>query len=396
MVPEVEGIVVSCDLSGTVEEILHDGDGLAEFFPVGAKWFEAILSDNGAKTDRFRSLVASHGVALNYEFNVRWHGDPATYRFGGMKVDERLIIFASRTHNGLTSLIDQFTTIGNEQTNIIRARTKELGEIRAAVEQEYEQFDEISRLNNELVNLNRTVAKKNRELAGLNKEKDRFIGMAAHDLRNPLANVLLLAQFIEQEFPDDESTVQRYAEQIRRVCGSMLSMVENLLDVSTIESGEIRLERSYVALDDLIRRSLSLNVPLAGSRQIDLVGEPTLQDVVVAVDENKILQVLNNLFANAVKYSERGSTVCLSVDVGDADVSVSIIDQGVGIPENEMGRLFQPYGTTSNKPLDGRKSTGLGLYIARRIVEAHGGRIWIERTDERGSEFSFTLPRHES
>jgi signal transduction histidine kinase len=234
---------------------------------------------------------------------------------------------------------------------------------------------------------------RNIELEKINEQKNRLLGMAAHDLRNPIGVVLNFSEFLMTETFDVLGPEhQRMVTHIKNVSEFMLKLVEDLLDVTTIEAGQLRLNIEAVDLGDLIRRNLSLNEIFAAKKNIslELVSCPDLPPL--PIDAGKINQVLNNLVGNAVKYSFPDTLVQVSVERSASDVTVSVSDQGKGIPEKELHKLFKPFGRTNVTATAGERSTGLGLAIVRKIVEGHGGQIGVRSQLGTGSTFRFSLP----
>jgi two-component system, OmpR family, sensor kinase len=254
-------------------------------------------------------------------------------------------------------------------------------------------FEEFTRLNNELADAQRALAKQNVALVALNEEKNRLLGMAAHDLRNPLGVIMSYAKFLDRMAGARLDAKERqFLAQIEKSSQFMLRLLEDLLDISQIESGKLNLVLAPLDLAALVNNNVALNRVLAGAKQIgiELALPPALPPL--QADATKIEQVLNNLISNAVKYSHAGTTLRVMVDADAQSVTVAVRDQGQGIPEAELAKLFQPFSKTTVKSTAGEKSTGLGLAITRRIVEGHGGRIAVESRVGAGSTFSFSLP----
>jgi len=254
-------------------------------------------------------------------------------------------------------------------------------------------FEDLSRVNNEFANLQREMAKKNAELAKLNELKNRVLGVAAHDLRNPLGVILSYAEFLESDAAQTMDERQReLVTTIRQTSEFMLHMVSDLLDVAAIEGGKLTLDRQPTDLVEQMRRNVTLNGVLSARKAIAIELEAPASIPEIALDRGKIEQVLNNLISNAVKFSHSGRAVQVSVTAADGVATVAVRDQGQGIPEADLSKLFKPFSKTSVRSTAGEQSTGLGLAIVRNIVEGHGGRIWVESEVGRGSTFSFTLP----
>ncbi len=237
------------------------------------------------------------------------------------------------------------------------------------------------------------LEQKNIELAKLNDEKNYFLGVASHDLRNPLGNILTLASFIEQESNNNLSPEHKnYLEVIINSGRHMLDLLNNLLDVSKIESGSMELQLQQGLITDIIQQSISENKLAADKKEISL--EYSIADKLPksSFDAMQIQQVLSNLISNAIKYSHKGTHVEINADLQHDSIVVTVKDQGQGIPIAEQANLFLPFSKTSVKSTNGEKSTGLGLTIAKKVIEAHGGSIWMTSTVGQGSSFCFSLP----
>lgn len=231
------------------------------------------------------------------------------------------------------------------------------------------------------------------QLALSNKRKDQVLGMAAHDLRNPLASIGGFAQMLREGVFGLLSAQQvEIVSMVEKESEQMLALVNELLDVATIEAGVLKLKWEPSNLTHLIERSVDLANMNSRRKQtkigFDYYGEP----VVTLLDAGKIRQVLDNLLSNAVKYSPPGSRITVVLSTEGKFHTVAVIDQGPGIPENEGHKLFNEFATLSVKSTAGEKSTGLGLAICRRIVEAHHGEITVQNLQQGGCCFSFTVP----
>ena len=231
------------------------------------------------------------------------------------------------------------------------------------------------------------------QLSKANAAKNKFLGMAAHDLRNPLASIRGLAEFlcdgtVGPMTPDQLDLVRT----IHGASQSMLDLVNELLDVATIEAGELRLQLESQDLVGVLGKSIFLSNIEAAKKNTRIVRTAAPASAVTMIDQAKIRQVADNLISNAVKFSPPGSTITVVVHAAAGIRGFSVQDQGPGIPEAERDRLFKDFGRLSAKPTGGEKSTGLGLAICQKIVHAHGGMISAQNLPELGCEFRVTLP----
>jgi two-component system sensor histidine kinase/response regulator len=233
------------------------------------------------------------------------------------------------------------------------------------------------------------------QLSRANAAKNRFLGMAAHDLRNPLASIRGLSEFLREGAVGPLTADQQdLITTIHDASQSMLQLVNELLDVATIESGELKLHAERHNLSDLVAKSVLLTNIEAAKKKTHVQYDAAATAVMVTIDPAKMRQVVDNLLSNAVKYSPPGSTVRALVRAEPLRSAciLSVRDEGPGIPEGERDRLFKDFGRLSVKPTGGEKSTGLGLAICRKIVEAHHGTIVAENLPGRGCEFRVSLP----
>lgn len=252
-------------------------------------------------------------------------------------------------------------------------------------------FDQMSRLNNQLVNLQRELAIKNARLEELNEQKNQLLGMATHDLRNPLAAIISGCRLIERDAVSGDK-LKNTVQEIHRISGFMLHLVEDLLDLSKIESRKLGLAKALMDITGMLTYAVNFHRPQAESKDIKLSLE--LQGALPSldIDARKMEQVLENLISNAIKFSPKGSEVKVKAERVVDELVIRVEDQGPGIPEQEQSKLFKPFSRTSVRPTGGESSSGLGLSIAKKIVEAHQGRIWVESQLGVGSHFVFALP----
>jgi hypothetical protein len=253
---------------------------------------------------------------------------------------------------------------------------------------------ERGRLVSELNRQKRAVERQNDELRRLNDLKNTFLGIAAHDLRNPLGLVEMGITFLLD--PQYAATAQEHTVIMRNILQQsrhMLDLINELLDVTAIESGQLQLKREKVALSDFLTETVQRHIELAAPKttRICLESPLTRSDMIFA-DPLRLRQVLDNLISNAVKYSPPGSYVCVLAEHVEHAWRISVRDEGPGLKPEDYEHLFKDFAKLSARPTGGEKSTGLGLAISRRVVQAHGGQIGVDSSPGEGATFWFTIP----
>jgi signal transduction histidine kinase len=249
---------------------------------------------------------------------------------------------------------------------------------------------ELLHANQELNNLTRSLHKKNAQLAHLNTIKNQFLGMAAHDLRKPISVILNYTEFLLEEIReqlDKEHT--GFLNRIENSAVFMKRLVDDFLDVSAIESGRFQLNLTPVHPADILERSLVLARIQAGKKGIGLHVHVASGLYEVPLDADKIEQAMGNLLGNAIEHSPTGTCVFVSLREVNERIVFSVRDQGAGMSQEAMKQLFIPFSKTGTVKTGGEKSTGLGLTITRKIIDAQQGEITVE--SEEGTGTTFTL-----
>jgi signal transduction histidine kinase len=377
-----------------IQRILRDDLGLTEAVGAGANVNDLVDPGVRDKVGWFLAELQDRQAAYDWEITVPLDGTLLPLHFAGARLEPGYLVVAARSRTGLARLNEEMMRINNEQANVLRTTARDLSvAVRERTERDDAVYEQLSRLNNEMANLQRELARKNAELERLDQQKNRLLGMAAHDLRNPLGVILNYSDFLEESAAAALNDEQReFLTAIKETSRFMLRLVNDLLDVTTIESGQLTLDRHPTDLARLIQRNVALNRTLAARKDIALEFDPPAVAPELDIDAGKVEQVLNNLISNAVKYSHRGTRVRVRLDCATQEATVAVQDEGQGIPAADLAKLFRPFSKASVRTTGGEESTGLGLAIARRMVEGHGGRVWVDSKVGTGSTFYFTLP----
>ena len=282
------------------------------------------------------------------------------------------------------------------------------GELESVINEAFEKYELITsnrKLMQKLRDANQNLEEKvklrtfelqkaNEKLSELNIEKNRYIGMVAHDLRNPIGVAESFSYILTEDFDDiPKEQKLEFLNYINQSCSFSLNLIHDFLDISKIEAGIFDLnlsEQDYIAF---IRSSIIQNEMLAKNKSQTIFVKTSHNFILANFDRNKIQQVVNNLLSNAIKYSFPNTKIIIDISLEDSEIVTQIIDQGQGIPEMELSKLFQPFQTTSARPTAANeKSTGLGLAIVKKIIEAHRGKIKVESLVGKGSTFTFSIP----
>ena len=253
--------------------------------------------------------------------------------------------------------------------------------------------DEVLGLNRELNNITRQLHLANAELRDLSELKNRFIGMAAHDLRIPIGVIMVFADFLLEEAGDRLEEKQRgFLRTVLAAASGMKQLIDNFLDVSVIEAGQLRLEPSRSDAAGILSGVLPLIGVRAARKRIEILVDTGGDSRPLRADVLKLQQVLVNLASNAIEHSEAGARVWLAARWNGAELVFSVRDEGPGLTPEDQVRLFAPFARAGTRKTAGERSVGLGLAIARLIVDAHGGSIWIESAPGHGATFLFAIP----
>jgi signal transduction histidine kinase len=237
------------------------------------------------------------------------------------------------------------------------------------------------------------IQDKSRQLEAASKHKSEFLANMSHELRTPLNAIIGFSDVLEQRLFGELNDKQAdYNRDIGSSGRHLLDLVNEILDLSKVEAGRMELEPSEFALADTIRGALGFVRERAASHRIALTADLATDLGTVVADERKVRQVLLNLLSNAVKFTPDGGTIGVQAHRRDAEVEVSVSDTGIGIAPEDRAKVFDEFQQVGKASDRSREGTGLGLTLAKRFIELHGGRIWIESELGKGTTFTFGIP----
>jgi signal transduction histidine kinase len=233
------------------------------------------------------------------------------------------------------------------------------------------------------------LVRQTKHLADLNKEKDEFLGIAAHDLRNPLSKIQFIAEKMSYKAAEfTPELITDAAEDIVYTVGGMMELIGNLLDTNAIEQGKIALEVNPIEIGVIIEHIVQDYKERAATKKITLEYSQDNPLPLVLADEVAVVQIFDNLLSNAIKYSPTRTSVGISLRVGEnSTVELRVRDQGPGLTDADKTRLFQKFARLSAQPTGNEHSVGLGLSIVKKLVERIGATISVESVVGEGSTF---------
>ncbi|HEY4786762.1 MAG TPA: HAMP domain-containing sensor histidine kinase [Bacteroidales bacterium] len=232
----------------------------------------------------------------------------------------------------------------------------------------------------------------NKKLQNLNDEKNKILGVAAHDLRNPIAAMVSFSELLLSSKDYSQEDTQRLLKLINQGSKNSLHLLNDLLDVTRIEAGTVNINLQPVEYIEFAKNCIHLNQLVADKKRIKIGLETDIEKLTFNFDPIYLEEVFNNLISNAIKYSYEESMVKVRISQVNSSVVTEIIDNGVGIPEDEVINLFNPFQKTSAKPTSGEPSTGLGLAIVKKIITLHHGKVGISSMLDKGTSAYFHLP----
>lgn len=269
-------------------------------------------------------------------------------------------------------------------------RYRRLLDERARAEREIRQLN--AELEQRVADRTAELTEANARLRELNAFKDNLLATTSHDLRSPLGGIQNMADLLLMEQTNLPANARGMAQHIAKEARHLISLVSDMLDLSKLEAGKVKLEPIALWASQAARASLESLQASAQAKNIgaELRVEPG--EVRVSADPLKLSRILNNLLSNAIKFTPAGGRILLTVEPEAGGMCVRVADSGLGIPADALPRLFEKFHQFHALGTDGEQGTGLGLAIVRQLVELHGGRIDVASEERRGSVFSVHLP----
>ena len=283
-----------------------------------------------------------------------------------------------------------------------RRRNKELDEIKTIInnirKNKYNSEEEIQ-LGSNLLALQKAIKKMFKKeksdieyLQRLQKMRSQFIANVSHELRTPIFAIQGYIETLLNGALHDNNVNMHFLEKANQHTVSLSNLLNDLIDISMIESGEMRMSYRYFKINDLINQVVLENRKIAEDKNLELIYIPAKDDLEVFGDKDKLRQVLVNLILNSIKYTEKGKIEVL-VEEENKHAKIVVRDTGIGIPENYLDRIFERFFRIDKARSRSQGGTGLGLAIVKHIIEAHNSKVVVTSKEGVGSEFSFLLKK---
>jgi signal transduction histidine kinase len=239
----------------------------------------------------------------------------------------------------------------------------------------------------------REIADKSRQLEAASRHKSEFLANMSHELRTPLNAILGFSEvLLERLFGEVNAKQTEYLQDILGSGQHLLSLINDILDLSKVEAGRLELELGRFHLPAALDNALTLVRERATRHRITLTQTVDERVGEIVADERKVKQILLNLLSNAVKFTPEGGRVGLTATAAEDVVTISVSDTGIGIAPEDQAAIFEEFRQVGRDDARKQEGTGLGLTLAKKFVELHGGRIWVQSQVGQGSTFTFTLP----
>jgi signal transduction histidine kinase len=378
-------------LHGTISELFEqkfrDLERLLKAVDAGTRGADLLplLIESKDVLDQLRSRLGDmHARELSLVTSFSRDVRAATQRSYQFNLLASLLILGSSAATVILLLTDILRRIGRLAVNAEQlVRDAPLAVIDTA-------RDELGVLGERLQNASLLLAARAAEARSANEAKSRFLSRTSHEFRTPLNAIIGHAQLLERQV--DDPAVAQATEQIDRAARHLLQLIDDILDLSIAESGELRLVREAVDVARVVDEARALLAPTVDPMGIAVSVAPDCPPLSVLADPMRLRQVLLNLLSNAIKFNRPGGTVRIVWRASDADACIDIEDSGLGISDEDLARLFVPL-ERLDADRRGISGSGLGLSLSRQLLATMGGTITASSRPEQGSVFSITLPR---
>lgn len=388
-------LAICCSGDGTIAEVLRNPLGLKDRLTAGLPLASIVVAGSRWKMLSFFQKIVKCGAALDCELDVAFERGILPISFSGCRASLGIVIIGFSKSGSPKELCGRLVEMSSENRDHARNGHLKSGMARygGTNSEPPTAEDQLARLDHDLLRAQRDLAEKKLDLQRQKAGTFQELGMAVHGLRSPATSILSATEYLIEETAD--CLAQEQITLLRGVMQSslfILQMIDDLLQISTIECGKLKIDPRPTDLVSLVSQAVLLNEGNAARKGVRLDTSFESPAFVVDVDPIKIAQVIDNLVSNATKFSPFGGRVKIRVSATESTVSVSVQDEGSGISANQKKTIFELFqGGKKGSGLH-QTGTGLGLAISKRLVERHAGTIEVESRLGRGSTFIINLP----
>lgn len=375
--------IVTLDDRGLIRSWNRGAELIFEFRPrevIGHPLSKLLASSpDSVSLQAVRRQIKEKGQVQGHELEMLTKGDRRIL----VQLTGSVLADSGGGSTGCALVLRDVTAVHREHQELRALYAQLQGEMR-------ERTTKLELARHELETRNAQLHQAYQELKDLDRLKSDFVSMVSHELRSPLTNISGAIELMLEEEELSDEYVRRMLGVVGDQTQRLIRLVKGVLDVSRMEAGRLHLDRKAVDLLPIMQRVTSSLQPTTVFHWFEL---PTVDNYPpVWGDGDRIEEMIFNLLDNAIKFSPSGGPISIGMAVGDHETTVSITDPGVGIPADKLDRIFWKFHRLDSEDSRETYGHGLGLYITKGLAEAHGGRIWVESTEGRGSTFSFTLP----
>lgn len=390
-------LYLHCNLQGEVFNVLIDDNKIIDIEKLPISFDSIIDKGSMVKAYEFWKVIRDQKFVSSYELNIEnGNQEPLALQFSGGIVGDMVWVIAASHNETLEKMLNELMHMNNEQQNLIRANQKELSNVKMKDLAEFDLFDEISRVNNELINTQRKLVKQNKEilllnkkLSDSNKEIEHFAYTVSHDLKEPLRMVKSFMELLKKNYESQlDDKAHQYIYYAIDGAERMDRFITDLLEFSRV--GRFNSVMEFNDLNEILENVIKLNNSLIDGLNAEIFY-PKMP--VVRCQRMAIQQLFHNLIGNCLKFRRTGISPEITIKINEKQGHwvFSIKDNGRGIAPEHHKVIFDLFRRIEEE--GDVKGTGMGLAICKKIVEQHGGEIWVESELGSGSTFYFTLEK---
>lgn len=286
------------------------------------------------------------------------------------------------TYDEMRDLADQFNEMSIKLNGLYDSLEKKVAD----------RTQQLCEVNVRLADQSRELKQMYEKLFAADQMKSEFLAVMSHELKTPLTAIIAFSEILLSEGETLSSQHKEYLEDIFDCSHQLLRQINDILDMSKIESGLVKINARPTDIRQVVESVVAIVRPLLAKKEIDLSIHADEALPMILADHDKVKHIMNNLVSNAIKFTDTGGTIGIDVRIQDAELKVAVCDDGIGISIQDQPYVFDKFRQVHDSDSQENQGSGLGLEIARNLVELQGGRIWVESEVGKGSTFTFTLP----